>query len=125
MKVEVYTNYRRLKEQAVSDYNELKSFGSNHDKEIGLCARGKKHYVPCYNVAGNVLAGFKDGEEFDWHCEGLSRDEMYCLFRAPRDYRSPLSWPIGRDVRHKFSSGIITVTKLSSDTGFMIKMECF
>nr|GEY11576.1 probable methyltransferase PMT5 [Tanacetum cinerariifolium] len=104
-KVEVYTNYRRLKEQAVSDYLELKSFGSSDDdddddddKEIGLCARDKEHYVPCYNVSGNVLAGFKDGEEFDRHCEGLSRDEMYCLVRAPRDYRSPLSWPVGRDV---------------------------
>ncbi|PWA69331.1 S-adenosyl-L-methionine-dependent methyltransferase [Artemisia annua] len=52
-------NGRRLKEEAVSDYNELKSFGSSDDKEIGLCARGKKHYVPCYNVAGNVLAGFR------------------------------------------------------------------
>ena len=82
----------------MSDYNEVKSFGSRYDKEIGFFVRDKEHYAPCYNVSRNVLAGFKDGEEFDRHCEGLSRDEVHCLVREPRDYRSHLIWTVCRDV---------------------------
>ncbi|CAI9275912.1 unnamed protein product [Lactuca saligna] len=99
VKPEVYTNYRRLKEQETSEFLELKSFASeNNDlKEIRLCGREREDYVPCYNVSANLLAGFKDGEEFDRHCE-VSQDQPYCLVRPPRDYKSPLSWPVGRDV---------------------------
>ncbi|KAI3729242.1 hypothetical protein L6452_17895 [Arctium lappa] len=99
LKPEVYTNYRRLKEQAASDYFELKSYSSGNinSKEIWLCGKEREHYVPCYNVSANLLAGFKDGEEFDRHCE-VSQDQPYCLVRPPRDYKTPLSWPVGRDV---------------------------
>ncbi|KAI3502514.1 hypothetical protein L1887_30625 [Cichorium endivia] len=99
VKPEVYTNYRRLKEQAATDYFDVNSFSSaNSDpKEIRLCDREKEHYVPCYNVSANLLAGFKDGEEFDRHCE-VSQDQQSCLIRPPRDYKSPLTWPVGRDV---------------------------
>nr|KAJ0219202.1 hypothetical protein LSAT_V11C300122740 [Lactuca sativa] len=99
VKSDVYTNYRRLKEQETSEFFELKSFASeNNDlKEIRLCGREREDYVPCYNVSANLLAGFKDGEEFDRHCE-VSQDQPYCLVRPPRDYKSPLSWPVGRDV---------------------------
>lgn len=99
IKSDIYINYRRLKEQAASDYLELKSLssGNNNLKEISLCGKEKEHYVPCYNVSANLLLGFKDGEEFDRHCE-LSQFQDYCLVRPPRDYKTPLSWPVGRDV---------------------------
>lgn len=98
-KPEVFTNYRRLKEQTTSDYIELKTFssGSSNLKEIRLCRKELEDYVPCYNVSANILAGFKDGEEFDRHCD-VSQDQPYCLVRPPRDYKTPLSWPVGRDV---------------------------
>ncbi|KAL0386002.1 UNVERIFIED_CONTAM: putative methyltransferase PMT5 [Sesamum radiatum] len=94
---DIYSNYRRLKEQAVSDYLELKNLGANRLKDFDLCGREKENYVPCYNVSANLLAGFKDGEEFDRHCE-VSRDQQYCLVRPPKDYKIPLTWPSGRDV---------------------------
>ncbi|KAK9052187.1 hypothetical protein SSX86_028815 [Deinandra increscens subsp. villosa] len=99
VKPEAYTNYRRLKEQTESDYIELKTFSSRTSnlKEIRLCGKEREDYVPCYNVSANLLAGFKDGEEFDRHCEE-SQDQPYCLVRPPRDYKTPLSWPAGRDV---------------------------
>nr|GEV99457.1 probable methyltransferase PMT5 [Tanacetum cinerariifolium] len=73
------------------------SSGDSNLKEVSLCGREKEHYVPYYNVSANLLTGFKDGEEFDWHCE-LSRDQEECLVRPPRDYKTPLSRPVGRDV---------------------------
>lgn len=100
IKSDVYTNYRRLKEQTASDYLELTSLssGDGNLKEFSLCGREREHYVPCYNVSANLLTGFKDGEEFDRHCELSSRDQEECLVRPPRDYKTPLSWPVGRDV---------------------------
>ncbi|XP_019170856.1 PREDICTED: probable methyltransferase PMT5 [Ipomoea nil] len=98
-KPDIYTNYRRLKEQAASDYLELRSItlGANHVKDVGLCNKDRENYVPCYNVSAHLLAGFKDGEELDRHCE-ISRDWQLCLVRPPKDYKIPLNWPSGRDV---------------------------
>ncbi|GJY74083.1 putative reverse transcriptase domain-containing protein [Tanacetum coccineum] len=95
IKSDIYTNYRRLKEQTTNDYLELTSLssGDSNLKEVTLCGREKEHYVPCYNVSANLLMGFKDGEEFDRHYE-LSRDQEECLVHPPRDYKTPLSWPI-------------------------------
>lgn len=91
--------YRKLKEQAASDYLELRtlSAGANRLREVGLCGKDRENYVPCYNVSANLLAGFKDGEEFDRHCE-VSHDQQHCLVRPPKDYKIPLNWPTGRDV---------------------------
>lgn len=99
VKNDIYTNYRKLKEQARSDYLELKSIsvGENQMKNVGVCGKERENYVPCYNVSANILAGFKDGEQLDRHCE-LSREHQYCLIRPPKDYKIPLSWPPGRDV---------------------------
>ncbi|KAJ9187397.1 hypothetical protein P3X46_002854 [Hevea brasiliensis] len=96
---DIYSNYRRLKEQAAVDYLELRtlSSGASRQKELGLCGRERENYVPCYNVSANLLAGFKDGEEFDRHCE-MSRPRPRCLVRPPKDYKIPLRWPAGRDV---------------------------
>ncbi|KAK6157882.1 hypothetical protein DH2020_012130 [Rehmannia glutinosa] len=94
---DIYSNYRRLKEQAVNDYLELKKIGANPSKDFDLCGKEKENYVPCYNVSANLVAGFKDGEEFDRHCE-VSRDQQYCLVRPPKEYKIPLTWPSGRDV---------------------------
>ncbi|GAV57445.1 Methyltransf_29 domain-containing protein, partial [Cephalotus follicularis] len=96
---DIYSNYRRLKEQAVVDYLELKtlSLGASRQKELGICGKERENYVPCYNVSANLLAGFKDGEEFDRHCEVSTRGER-CLVRPPKDYKIPLRWPAGRDV---------------------------
>nr|XP_043624387.1 probable methyltransferase PMT5 [Erigeron canadensis] len=98
IKSDIYTNYRRLKEQTASDYLELTNLSSGLDNlEVGICGKEREHYVPCYNVSENLLTGFKDGEEFDRHCE-LSQDHEECLVRPPKDYKTPLSWPVGRDV---------------------------
>ncbi|GKU99681.1 hypothetical protein SLEP1_g12490 [Rubroshorea leprosula] len=96
---ETYTNYRRLKEQAAVDYIDLRalSLGASHPRELGLCGKEKEHFVPCYNVSANLLAGFKDGEEFDRHCEVLRKGPR-CLVRPPKGYKIPLRWPVGRDV---------------------------
>nr|GMD25677.1 probable methyltransferase PMT5 [Ipomoea batatas] len=98
-KPDIYTNYRRLKEQAASDYLELRSItlGANHVKDVGLCNKDRENYVPCYNVSAHLQAGFKDGEELDRHCE-ISRGWQQCLVRPPKDYKIPLNWPSGRDV---------------------------
>ncbi|KAK2966690.1 hypothetical protein RJ640_007977 [Escallonia rubra] len=106
---DLYSNYRRLKEQAASDYLELRSLslGASSLREFGLCGKERENFVPCYNVSGNLLAGFKDGEEFDRHCE-VSREQQRCLVRPPKDYKTPLSWPAGRDV---IWSGNVKITK--------------
>uniref|UniRef100_A0A3Q7FV36 Methyltransferase n=1 Tax=Solanum lycopersicum TaxID=4081 RepID=A0A3Q7FV36_SOLLC len=109
VKNDIYTNYRKLKEQARSDYLELKSLavGENQIKDVGVCGKERENYVPCYNVSANILAGLKDGEELDRHCE-LSQERQYCLIRPPKDYKIPLSWPAGRDV---IWSGNVKLTK--------------
>ncbi|XVF43211.1 hypothetical protein PTKIN_Ptkin02bG0022400 [Pterospermum kingtungense] len=106
---EIYTNYRRLKEQAAVDFYELKtlSFGASGQRELGLCGKERENYVPCYNVTANLLLGYKDGEEFDRHCE-VSRQGKWCLVRPPKDYKIPLRWPAGRDV---IWNGNVKITK--------------
>lgn len=94
---DINTNYRRLKEKVVSDYLELRSLGANGIRDFDLCGKERENYVPCYNVSANLLAGFKNGEEFDRHCE-VSRDQQHCLVRPPKDYKTPMTWPIRRDV---------------------------
>ncbi|KAL3631232.1 hypothetical protein CASFOL_024216 [Castilleja foliolosa] len=93
----VYPNYRRVEEQAASDYWDLKKLGANPSRDFTLCWKERENYIPCYNVSANLLAGFKDGEEFDRHCE-VSQDQEYCLVRPPKEYKIPLTWPSGRDV---------------------------
>lgn len=106
---DIYTNYRKLKEQAAVDYLELKSLsgGASRVKELGLCGKERENFVPCYNVSANMLAGYKDGEVFDRHCE-LSRELDRCLVRPPKEYKIPLRWPAGRDV---IWSGNVKITK--------------
>ncbi|XP_059446112.1 probable methyltransferase PMT5 [Corylus avellana] len=106
---DVYLNYRRLKEQTAVDYLELKSLsvGASRQRELGLCGKERENYVPCHNVSANLLVGFKDGEEFDRHCE-VSRERERCLVRPPKDYKTPLKWPTGRDV---IWSGNVKITK--------------
>ncbi|XP_057509843.1 probable methyltransferase PMT5 [Actinidia eriantha] len=105
----VYTNYRRLREQAASDYLELRSLSSEATipREFSLCGRERENYVPCYNVSGNLLAGFKDGDVSDRHCE-VSREQLHCLVRPPKDYKIPLRWPMGKDV---IWSGNVKISK--------------
>ncbi|XP_043703970.1 probable methyltransferase PMT5 [Telopea speciosissima] len=106
---DIYKNYRRLKEQATSDFLEIRSLslGIKYTKELDLCGKEREHYVPCYNVSANQLAGFLNGEEFDRHCE-VSRVGQRCLVRPPKDYKIPLRWPAGRDV---IWSGNVKITK--------------
>ncbi|MCL7045110.1 hypothetical protein MKW94_013619 [Papaver nudicaule] len=104
-----YSNYRRLKEQAVSDFLEIRSLslGITNTREFELCGKDRENYVPCYNVSANLLAGFHDGEEFDRHCE-VSSVGQRCLVRPPKDYKIPLRWPAGKDV---IWSGNVKITK--------------
>ncbi|KAG7979154.1 hypothetical protein I3843_05G116000 [Carya illinoinensis] len=106
---DIYLNYRRLKEQAAVDYLELKSLslGASRQRELGLCGKERENYVPCYNVSANLLAGLKDGEELDRHCE-VQREQNRCLVRPPKEYKTPLRWPAGRDV---IWSGNVKITK--------------
>ncbi|XP_030482396.1 probable methyltransferase PMT5 [Cannabis sativa] len=106
---DIYINYRRLKEQAAVDYLELRSLflAPTRQREIDLCGKERENNVPCYNVSANLLAGYKDGEEFDRHCE-LSKEGEQCLIRPPKDYKIPLRWPAGRDV---IWSGNVKITK--------------
>ena len=106
----VYTNYRKLKDQAVVDYFDLRFLvaGTNvRQKELPLCGKDRDNYVPCYNVSANLLAGFKDGEEFDRHCQ-FSRSEDRCVVRPPKEYKIPLRYPAGRDV---IWTGNVKITK--------------
>lgn len=106
---DIYINYRRLKEQAAVDYLELRSLflAPSRQREIDICGKERENNVPCYNVSANTLAGYKDGEEFDRHCE-LSREGEQCLIRPPKEYKIPLRWPGGRDV---IWSGNVKITK--------------
>ncbi|OIV94221.1 hypothetical protein TanjilG_09376 [Lupinus angustifolius] len=106
----IYTNYRRIKEQAAVDYLELRSVsigGGIRQKELGLCGKERENFVPCHNVSANLLSGFKEGEELDRHCEFLMGAER-CLVRPPKEYKIPLRWPSGRDV---IWTGNVKITK--------------
>ncbi|CAA3027886.1 probable methyltransferase PMT5 isoform X1 [Olea europaea subsp. europaea] len=71
--------------------------GANRVSDFDLCGKERENYVPCYNISANLLAGFKDGEEFDRHCK-VSKDQQHCLVLSPKVYKIPVTWPIGRDV---------------------------
>lgn len=105
----IYTNYRRIKERVAVDYLELKSVSSGglKQKELGLCGKERENFVPCHNVTANLLSGFEQGEELDRHCQ-VSREEDRCLVRPPKEYKSPLRWPRGRDI---IWSGNVKITK--------------
>ncbi|CAH2045603.1 unnamed protein product, partial [Thlaspi arvense] len=112
----IYSNYRRIKEQAAVDYLDLRSLSLGASlKEFPLCGKERESYVPCYNVTGNLLAGLQEGDELDRHCE-FEREKERCVVRPPRDYKIPLRWPLGRDI---IWSGNVKITKdqfLSSGT---------
>ncbi|KAG7558623.1 putative S-adenosyl-L-methionine-dependent methyltransferase [Arabidopsis thaliana x Arabidopsis arenosa] len=112
----IYSNYRRIKEQAAVDYLDLRSLSLGASlKEFPLCGKERESYVPCYNITGNLLAGLQEGEELDRHCE-FEREKERCVVRPPRDYKIPLRWPLGRDI---IWSGNVKITKdqfLSSGT---------
>ncbi|KAE8648761.1 hypothetical protein Csa_008907 [Cucumis sativus] len=106
---DIYASYRRQKERAAIDLFDLKSLSlaTTRLKEFGLCGKERENHVPCYNVTANLLAGYKEGEEYDRHCE-VSRTAQRCLVRPPKDYKIPLSWPVGRDI---IWSGNVKVTR--------------
>ncbi|KAA0034466.1 putative methyltransferase PMT5 [Cucumis melo var. makuwa] len=106
---DIYASYRRQKERAAIDLFDLKSLSlaTTRLKEFGLCGKERENHVPCYNVTANLLAGYKEGEEYDRHCE-VSRTAERCLVRPPKDYKIPLSWPVGRDI---IWSGNVKVTR--------------
>lgn len=100
-KADIYVKNRKLKQLAVNDLLDLRTFysGANRTKYFDLCGKDRENFVPCYNVSANMLAGLRDGEELDRHCEiSGSNDQGYCLVRPPKDYKIPLNWPAGRDV---------------------------
>eukprot|EP01018_Ginkgo_biloba_P006205 Gb_33592 [translate_table: standard] len=105
----IYRNYRRLREQVIMDISDIGAFslGLTRPKELPLCSRDREDFIPCYNLSANVLGGYKNGEEYDRHCD-LSRSRQPCLVRPPKDYKIPLRWPTGRDV---IWSGNVKITK--------------
>ncbi|KAK7307063.1 hypothetical protein VNO77_39790 [Canavalia gladiata] len=106
----IYTNYRRVKEQVAADYLELRSvvWGVSKQRELDLCGKERENFVPCYNVSANLLAGFKEGKEFDRHCGRQSVEAERCLVRPPKEYKIPMKWPTGRDI---IWSGNVKLTK--------------
>ncbi|KAH0840385.1 hypothetical protein HID58_092316 [Brassica napus] len=112
----IYSNYRRIKEQAAVDYLDLRSLSLGTTlKEFPLCAKERESYVPCYNSTENLLAGLQEGDVLDRHCE-FEREKERCVVRTPRDYKIPLKWPLGRDI---IWNGNVKITKdqfLSSGT---------
>ncbi|CAN7124889.1 unnamed protein product [Brassica rapa subsp. narinosa] len=112
----IYSNYRRIKEQAAVDYLDLRSLSLGTTlKEFPLCAKERESYVPCYNSTENLLAGLQEGDVLDRHCE-FQREKERCVVRPPRDYKIPLRWPLGRDI---IWNGNVKITKdqfLSSGT---------
>ncbi|KAK9107291.1 hypothetical protein Syun_023302 [Stephania yunnanensis] len=104
-----YKNYRRLKEQATSDFLEIRSLslGIARSREFDLCGKERENFVPCYNVSANLAAGLHDGNEFDRRCE-KTLVGLGCLVRPPKDYKIPLRWPSGKDV---IWSGNVKITK--------------
>lgn len=106
---EIYTSYRRLREQATSEFLEIRSLslGITPPREIEVCGKEKDNFVPCHNVSKNLLAGFHDGEEYDRHCD-LGEPGVNCLIRPPKEYKIPLRWPAGRDI---IWSGNVKITK--------------
>ena len=92
VKSDIYGNYRRLKEQAMNDYLDLTSLSLavGNLKEVRICGKEREHYVLCYNVSANLLVGYKNGEEFDRHCE-VSKGEAYFQVRPSKDYKTPFS----------------------------------
>ncbi|KAG5411651.1 hypothetical protein IGI04_007970 [Brassica rapa subsp. trilocularis] len=112
----VYSSYRRIKEQAAVDYLDLRSLSLGTTlKEFPLCAKERGSYVPCYNSTVNLLAGLQEADVLDRHCE-FQREKERCVVRPPRDYKIPLRWPLGRDI---IWNGNVKITKdqfLSSGT---------
>ncbi|GER55657.1 S-adenosyl-L-methionine-dependentmethyltransferases superfamily protein [Striga asiatica] len=94
----IYHGYRRLQQQLVSDLYEIVelTIGSSRFRELEYCSQDPGNYVPCFNVSENPALGFSDGEEYGWHCGPASSSN--CLVMPPVNYRSPLRWPVGRDV---------------------------
>ncbi|KAH0899480.1 hypothetical protein HID58_049048, partial [Brassica napus] len=112
----VYSSYRRIKEQAAVDYLDLRSLSLGTTlKEFPLCGKERESCVPCYNSTENLLAGLQEGDVLDRHCE-FEREKERCVVRPPRDYKIPLRWPLGRDI---IWNGNVKITKdqfLSSGT---------
>ncbi|CAL0331249.1 unnamed protein product [Lupinus luteus] len=92
----IYTNYRRIKEQAAVDYLELRSVS-----------------------IGNLLSGFKEGEELDRHCDFFMGAER-CSVRPPKEYKIPLRWPSGRDV---IWTGNVKITKEATGSQVQLSLE--
>ncbi|CAA0840474.1 Probable pectin methyltransferase QUA2 [Striga hermonthica] len=94
----IFHGYRRLQQQLVSDLYEIGelTIGSSRFTELEYCSQDPGNYVPCFNVSENLALGFSDGEEYGRHCGPASRSN--CLVMPPINYRSPLRWPVGRDV---------------------------
>ena len=112
----IYSNYKRIKEQAAVDYLDLRSLSLGTTlKEFPLCGKERESYVPCYNSTENLLAGLQEGDVLDRHCE-FEREKERCVVRPPGDYKIPLRWPLGRDI---IWNGNVKITKdqfLSSGT---------
>ncbi|KZV28605.1 hypothetical protein F511_11910 [Dorcoceras hygrometricum] len=94
----IFHGYRRLQEQLYSEFHEIGelSLGSSRMRELDYCSEESENYVPCFNVSENLALGFINGEEYNRHCEGGSKQN--CLVLTPVNYKIPLRWPTGKDV---------------------------
>lgn len=115
----VYSNYRRLQEQLVTDLSDIGelALGVSKSKELEFCPEEYENYVPCYyNVSESLdSVDLEANIEYERRCSRGS--SVGCLILPPTNYRIPLRWPNGRDVIWKenvritgqeFSSGSLT-----------------
>ncbi|EFJ11071.1 hypothetical protein SELMODRAFT_426562 [Selaginella moellendorffii] len=58
-------------------------------KNVKGCPDGMEDFVPCYDVAASIKAGFKNGQEFERQC----KVQKQCIVKPPKGYRLPPRWP--------------------------------
>ncbi|KAF6134076.1 hypothetical protein GIB67_005086 [Kingdonia uniflora] len=87
----IFRGYRRLQEQLISDLSDIGelSLGASRLQELEFCHQESESHVPCFNVSDELnLYDRQCGQEL----------KQNCLVLPPKNYRTPLRWPTGRDV---------------------------
>ncbi|KAL9241541.1 hypothetical protein vseg_015644 [Gypsophila vaccaria] len=83
----------QLQEKLVADFSDIQeiTLGSSRLKEIEFCSPGYENHVPCFNSSETA-----PDSQLDRKCGKESR--LDCVIHRPKNYRSPLGWPAGKDV---------------------------
>ncbi|KAK9713471.1 hypothetical protein RND81_06G029700 [Saponaria officinalis] len=98
----------QLQEKLITDFSDIQelSLGSSRLKEIEFCSPEYENHVPCFNSSETTQLERKCGKE----------SRLSCVIRPPKNYRSPLGWPAGKDVIWYANVKISAQEVLSSGT---------